>query len=199
MDLEALVVAACVFADDYRVAARQGRQALVLDAELVALAVAQAAIGINSDRRFLGPIDRALPGFSPPAGPVPVQPAAGALVELISGALWLTDPDGPTSIGPLTTDGAVTISSHTPRFGRRSARRRNGVADWDRADHPAALAWLRGHHRARRADRAAVHRRLLTPLVFYLVVGAVVLGATLLTRFESRVPAERDMTLQIAA
>jgi IS5 family transposase len=63
-DLEALVVAAYVFADEYRVAAR-GRPARVSDAELVALAVAQAAIGISSDRQFLGLIERVLPGWFP--------------------------------------------------------------------------------------------------------------------------------------
>src|SRR6478752_1172116 len=64
-DLEALVAAAYVFADDYRVPARPGRPALVTDAELVALAVAQAAIGISSDRQFLGLIGRVLPGWFP--------------------------------------------------------------------------------------------------------------------------------------
>ncbi|HEY8629297.1 MAG TPA: hypothetical protein VIL73_01970 [Gaiellaceae bacterium] len=53
-DLEALVVAGYVFGDEYRVPARPGRRPLVSDAELVALAVAQAAIGISSDRQFLG-------------------------------------------------------------------------------------------------------------------------------------------------
>ena len=64
-DLEALVVAAYVFADEYRVPARGGRPALVSDAELVALAVAQASIGISSDRQFLGLIGRVLPGWFP--------------------------------------------------------------------------------------------------------------------------------------
>ena len=64
-DLEALVVAAYVFADEYRVPAPQGRPALVSDAELVALAVAQAAIGISSDRQFLGLVGRVLPGWFP--------------------------------------------------------------------------------------------------------------------------------------
>src|SRR6266508_3346384 len=64
-DLEALVVAAYVFADEYRVAARQGRPALTSDAELVALAVCQAAIGSSSDRQFLGLVDRVLPGWFP--------------------------------------------------------------------------------------------------------------------------------------
>jgi hypothetical protein len=53
-DLEALVVAAYVFADECSVPALCGRKPLVTDAELVALAVAQAAIGISSDRQFLG-------------------------------------------------------------------------------------------------------------------------------------------------
>jgi hypothetical protein len=64
-DLEALVVAGYVFADEYRVPARPGRRPLVSDAELVALAVAQAAIGISSDRQFLGLIGRVLPGWFP--------------------------------------------------------------------------------------------------------------------------------------
>jgi hypothetical protein len=38
-----------------------------------------------------------------------------------------------------------------------------------------------------------------TALVFYLVVGAGGLAATLVTRFEPRLPAERDMTLRLAA
>ena len=62
-DLEALVVAAYVFADEYSVPARPGRPPLTSDAELVALAVAQAAIGISSDRQFLGLIGRVLPGW----------------------------------------------------------------------------------------------------------------------------------------
>lgn len=62
-DLEALVVAAYVFADEYPVPARCGRPPLVSDAELVALAVCQAAIGISSDRRFLGLVERVLPGW----------------------------------------------------------------------------------------------------------------------------------------
>ena len=64
-DLEALVVAAYVFADEYPVPARGGRPSLTSDAELVALAVAQAAIGISSDRQFLGLIGRVLPGWFP--------------------------------------------------------------------------------------------------------------------------------------
>lgn len=64
-DLEALVVAAYVFADEYPVPARPGRPPLIEDAELVALAVCQAAIGISSDRQFLGLVARVLPGWFP--------------------------------------------------------------------------------------------------------------------------------------
>src|SRR5262245_60227107 len=64
-DLEALVVAAYVFADEYPVAVRGGRRPLISDAELVALAVCQAAIGVSSDRQFLGLVARVLPGWFP--------------------------------------------------------------------------------------------------------------------------------------
>jgi IS5 family transposase len=64
-DLEALVVAAYVFADEYPVPPRGGRRPLITDAELVALAVCQAAIGISSDRQFLGLVGRVLPGWFP--------------------------------------------------------------------------------------------------------------------------------------
>ncbi len=64
-DLEALVVAGYVFADQYSVPARPGRPAKVSDAELVALAVCQAAMGISSDRQFLGLVGRVLPGWFP--------------------------------------------------------------------------------------------------------------------------------------
>jgi hypothetical protein len=64
-DLEALVVAAYVFANEYPVPARPGRPARVSDAELVALAVCQAASGVCSDRQFLGLVGRILPGWFP--------------------------------------------------------------------------------------------------------------------------------------
>jgi hypothetical protein len=38
-----------------------------------------------------------------------------------------------------------------------------------------------------------------TALVFYLIVGAGGLGATLATRFGPPMPAEREMTLRMAA
>jgi hypothetical protein len=62
-DLETLVVAAYYFADLLPAPRRRGRRGKVTDAELVALAVAQAAMGICSDRQFLGLVGRVLPGF----------------------------------------------------------------------------------------------------------------------------------------
>jgi hypothetical protein len=64
-DLEALVVAAYVFADEYPVPARPGPAARIADAELVALAVCQAAIGISSDRQFLALVGYRLQGWFP--------------------------------------------------------------------------------------------------------------------------------------
>ena len=98
-DLEALVVAAYVFADEYPVPARRGRPAKVTDAELVALAVCQAAMGISSDRQFLGLVGRVLPGWFPH---LPAQSQYNrrlrALVELIAAvqqrlARWLDTGD----------------------------------------------------------------------------------------------------------
>jgi hypothetical protein len=65
LDLEALVVAAYLFADEYRVPFTYGRPPRVSDAELVALAVGQAAMGLSSDRQFLGLVPKVLPGWFP--------------------------------------------------------------------------------------------------------------------------------------
>jgi hypothetical protein len=62
--LETLTIAAYVFATTFRLA-RPGPVGKVSDEEIVALAVAQAITGTVSDRRFLGTIDRLLPGFFP--------------------------------------------------------------------------------------------------------------------------------------
>jgi hypothetical protein len=62
--LETLVIAAYVFAATFRIP-RPGPIGKVSDEEIVALAVAQAITGAVSDRRFLGTIDRLLPGFFP--------------------------------------------------------------------------------------------------------------------------------------
>ena len=54
-----------MFADEFPVPARSGPAAKIADAELVALAVCQAAMGINSDRQFLGLVGYRLPGWFP--------------------------------------------------------------------------------------------------------------------------------------
>jgi hypothetical protein len=62
--LETLVVAAYVFATSVQIP-RPGPAGLITDHELIALAVAQAATGVCSDRQFLGVIARLLPGWFP--------------------------------------------------------------------------------------------------------------------------------------
>jgi hypothetical protein len=62
--LETLVIAAYVFAESLSTP-RSGPKGKVTDAELIALAVAQAIVGIPSDRQFLGIVGRLLPGFFP--------------------------------------------------------------------------------------------------------------------------------------
>jgi DDE family transposase len=68
--LETLVIAAYIFADAAAIP-RRGAAGETTDAELIALAVAQAAIGVPSDRQFLGLIERVLPGWFPK---LPSQP-----------------------------------------------------------------------------------------------------------------------------
>jgi hypothetical protein len=60
--LETLVIAAYVFADSLA-SPRSGPAGKATDQELIALAVAQAALGIPSDRQFLGIVRRLLPGW----------------------------------------------------------------------------------------------------------------------------------------
>lgn len=62
--LETLVVAAYVFADALPIP-RSGPSGKATDAELIALSVAQAVLGIPSDRQFLGMVRRLLPGWFP--------------------------------------------------------------------------------------------------------------------------------------
>jgi Transposase DDE domain len=119
-DLEALVVAAYVFADEYPVSARPGRPAEVSDAELVALAVCQAAMGIPSDRQFLGLVGYRLPGWFPR---LPSQSQYNrrlrALVELICAvqerlAGWLD------AGGPRLADGTLIGCANYPGCASRS-------------------------------------------------------------------------------
>src|SRR6266511_2937777 len=62
--LETLVVAAYVFAHSLSIP-RPGPDGKITDAELIALAVAQAAMGESSDRKFLGMIAYRLWGWFP--------------------------------------------------------------------------------------------------------------------------------------
>jgi hypothetical protein len=62
--LDTLVVAAYVFADSFGIP-RNGPVGKITDAELIALAVVQAVIGVPSDRQFLGLVGKLLPGFFP--------------------------------------------------------------------------------------------------------------------------------------
>jgi Transposase DDE domain len=62
--LDTLVVAAYVFADSL-VIPRSGPSGKISDAELIALSVAQAAMGVSSDRQFLGVIGKVLSGWFP--------------------------------------------------------------------------------------------------------------------------------------
>lgn len=62
--LETLVIAAYVFADSLPIP-RSGPPGKATDQELIALAAAQAILGIASERRFLGMVDRLLPGWFP--------------------------------------------------------------------------------------------------------------------------------------
>jgi hypothetical protein len=62
--LETLVVAAYIFADGVSIP-RPGPHGKITDAELIALGVAQASMGIPSDRQFLGLVGKVLPGWFP--------------------------------------------------------------------------------------------------------------------------------------
>jgi hypothetical protein len=83
-DLEALVVAAYVFADEFPVPARPGPPVRISDAELVALAVCQALMGISSDRQFLGLVAYRLPGWFPH---LPVQSQYNRRLRGLTGLL----------------------------------------------------------------------------------------------------------------
>jgi len=62
-DLETLVVAGYVFACELGSPRGRGRPPKTTDEELIALSVAQAAMGICSDPQFLGIVDKVLPGW----------------------------------------------------------------------------------------------------------------------------------------
>src|SRR2546426_320983 len=129
-DLEALVVAAYVFADDYPVPSRCGRPPLVSDAEIVALAVCQAAIGTSSDRQFLGLVGRVLPGWFPH---LPDQSQYNrrlrGLVELLSIvqqrlAAWLATGGGRRSRERLAADNVLLLTPDKTRTADNQNRER---------------------------------------------------------------------------
>ena len=64
-NLETLVIAGHVFADQLRSPRRIGRPPEVTDEELIALAMCQAITGITWDRQFLGIVEKLLPGWFP--------------------------------------------------------------------------------------------------------------------------------------
>src|SRR3954465_3053246 len=119
-DLEALVVAGYVFADEYPVALRGGRRPLITDAELVALAVAQAAIGISSDRQFLGLIGRVLPGWFPH---LPDQSQYNRRLRGLVGLISIVQQRlarGLDSGGPRLSAGTLVGVANSPGCQRRS-------------------------------------------------------------------------------
>src|SRR5687768_5441781 len=136
-DLEALVVAAYVFADEYPVPARPGRPAKVSDAELVALAVCQAAMGICSDRQFLGLVERVLPGwFAHLPDHSQYNRRLRLLVELLASvqqrlARWLDAGGARLAGGTLVSDAnypglcARSAFAGTARYGYAKSQHRN--------------------------------------------------------------------------
>ena len=123
-----------------------GRRPLISDAELVALAVAQAAIGISSDRQFLGLIGRVLPGWFPH---LPDQSQYNrrlrALVELISIvqqrlARWLDSGGVRLSDGTLDRRRQLSRLSAAQRVRRLRPLRLREVAAPLRLRRPAGAA-----------------------------------------------------------
>ncbi len=158
-DLEALVVAAYVFADEYRVPSRLGRPAKVSDAELVALAVCQAAMGIPSDRQFLGLVGYRLPGWFPH---LPDQSQYNrrlrALVELLS-AVQQALARCLDSGGVRLADGTLIPVANYPGCAQRSHFA--GVARYGRS--PAKSQWVWGQRLVLLSDRRGL------PLAYTLV------------------------------
>src|SRR5918997_611751 len=127
--LETLVIAAYVFATTFRIP-RPGPIGKVSDEEIVALAVAQAITGAVSDRRFLGTIDRLLPGvLCRPARPGAVQPSPAS-------------PDA--------------VDHHRAADARRVGRRGPGPARRRDLDRVRQLPGLRVAQRVRRSRRLRV-------------------------------------------
>jgi hypothetical protein len=117
--LETLVVAAYIFADEQAIP-RPGPRGEITDAELVALAVAQAAMGVPSDRQFLGLVGKVLPGWFPQ---LPSQPQYNRRLRRLSPALaavQLRVAELVASSGLRIADGTVIGVANYPGCASRS-------------------------------------------------------------------------------
>ena len=158
-DLEALVVAGYVFADEYRVPARSGPVAKVSDAELVALAVCQAAMGISSDRQFLGLVAFRLPGWFPY---VPSQSQYNRRLRALTGLLTAVQQQLARLLdvgGPRLADGTLIGVANYAGCARRSEFA--GEAAYGYC--AAKSEWVWGVRLVLRSDRRG------TPLSYALV------------------------------
>jgi hypothetical protein len=117
--LETLVVAAYVFADEQTIP-RPGPKGETTDAELVALAVAQAAMGVPSDRQFLGLVGKVLPGWFPR---LPSQSQYNRRLRRLTATLasvQLQVAELIASSGLLIADGTLIAVANYPGCGSRS-------------------------------------------------------------------------------
>ena len=85
-DLDTLCIAVYCTADDLLPSRPANARRRVTDAEVVTLCVAQALMGIPSDRRFLAAARRQLGHLFPGFPPTDVADAARAFVRSIEGA-----------------------------------------------------------------------------------------------------------------
>ena len=136
-DLDTLCTAVYVTADDLLPARVGNARRRVTDAELVTLALAQAVMGIPSDRRFLAVARRRLghlfPGF--PASPATTS-AAGASPRRSTGCPASSPPPAPAT--------ATTWCCSTPPRSSAGARSRPCAArPWPTGPH----GWSRSHSR----------------------------------------------------
>jgi|SRR5690349_12173136 len=123
--LETLVIAACVFADRSLIP-RPGPSGKITDAELVALAVAQAAVGVPSDRQFLGLVARLLPGWFPH---LPEQTQYNRRLRRLTPSITLVQ----QQVAELVAVGSVRIADGTLI----------GVANLRRLCQPQRVRWYR--------------------------------------------------------
>jgi IS5 family transposase len=158
-DLEALVVAAYVFADEYPVPARPGPVAKLNDAEVVALAVCQAAMGISSDRQFLGLVGYRLPGWF---GHIPSQSQYNRRLRSLTGLMTAVQQRLARLLdcgGPRLADGTLLGVANYPGCAQRSEFA--GAAAYGFC--PSKSEWVWGVRLVMRADRRGL------PLAYTLV------------------------------